>query len=129
ALAGTIEGAGAVTMQVKEWRDDIVFLHNVVPGAADRSYGIHVAKLAGLPAAAVARAKQVLGHLEGGERAGIARDLANDLPLFAAAPNPAPGKPSVRSEIEQAIGEINPDELTPKDALEALYKLKNMLDI
>ncbi len=128
ALAGTLEGAGAVTMQVKEWRDDIVFLHNVVPGAADRSYGIHVAKLAGLPAAAVARAKQVLGHLEGGERAGIARDLANDLPLFAAASNPAPGKPSMRSEIEQAIGEINPDELTPRDALEALYKLKNMLD-
>ncbi len=128
ALAGTLEGAGAVTMQVKEWRDDIVFLHKVAPGAADRSYGIHVAKLAGLPAAAVARAKQVLGHLEGGERAGIARDLANDLPLFAAAPNPAPGKPSARAQIEQALDAINPDELTPKEALEALYELKNMLD-
>ncbi|GBE43328.1 DNA mismatch repair protein MutS [bacterium BMS3Bbin10] len=128
ALAGTLEGVGAVTMQVKEWRDEIIFLHKVVPGAADRSYGIHVAKLAGLPAGAVARAQEVLGHLEGGERAGIAKELASDLPLFAAAPNPAPGKHAGLSAAEEALQSLNPDELTPKDALEALYKLKTLLD-
>ncbi len=128
ALAGTLEGVGAVTMEVKEWKDEIIFLHKVAPGAADRSYGIHVAKLAGLPAGAVARAQEVLGHLEGGERAGIAKELANDLPLFAATPNPAPVKPSGPSETEQALGAVNPDELTPRDALEALYKLKALLD-
>ncbi len=127
ALAGTLDGVGMVTMQVKEWHDEIIFLHKVVAGAADRSYGIHVAKLAGLPEAAVARAQDVLGHLEGGERAGLARDLADDLPLFAATPNPAPGNASGPSEAEQALSTINPDELTPKQALEALYELKALL--
>ena len=100
----------------------------MVPGAADRSYGIHVAKLAGLPAGAVARAQEVLGHLEGGERAGIAKELANDLPLFAATPNPAQEKPAGASEIEQALGAVNPDEPTPRAPLETLYKLKSLLD-
>ncbi|MHA1164394.1 MAG: DNA mismatch repair protein MutS [Alphaproteobacteria bacterium] len=127
ALAGTLEGVGMVTMQVKEWHDEIIFLHKVVAGAADRSYGIHVAKLAGLPEAAVARAQDVLRHLEGGERAGIAKDLADDLPLFAATPKPAPGKPSGPSEAEQVLQALNPDELSPKQALEALYEIKALL--
>ena len=70
----------------------------------------------------------MLGHLEGGERAGIAKELANDLPLFAASPNPVSAKPAGPSEIERALDAINPDELTPRDALEALYKLKTLLD-
>jgi DNA mismatch repair protein MutS len=127
ALSGTLEGVGMVTMQVKEWHDDIIFLHKVVTGAADRSYGIHVAKLAGLPEAAVSRAQEVLGHLEGGERAGIAKDLADDLPLFAATPKQAPRKSSGPSGAEQALQALNPDELTPKQALEALYELKALL--
>jgi len=127
ALAGTLGTVGMVTMQVKEWHDEIIFLHKVVAGAADRSYGIHVAKLAGLPEAAVARAQDVLGHLEGGERAGLARDLADDLPLFAATPKPAPRNASGPSEAEQALSKLNPDELTPKHALEALYELKALL--
>ena len=127
ALAGTLGAVGMVTMQVKEWHDEIIFLHKVVAGAADRSYGIHVAKLAGLPEAAVARARDVLGHLEGGERAGLARDLADDLPLFAATPKPALNNASGPSEAEQALSELNLDELTPRQALEALYELKALL--
>ena len=127
ALAGTLDGAGMVTMQVKEWHDEIIFLHKVVPGAADRSYGIHVAKLAGLPQAAVERAQDVLGHLEGSERAGIAKDLADDLPLFAAMPKPSAKKPTGPSESEQVFQALNPDELTPKQALEALYEIKALL--
>jgi DNA mismatch repair protein MutS len=111
-------------MRVKEWRGEVVFLHEVAPGAADRSYGIHVAKLAGLPAAAVARAEEVLATLEQGEQAGALSKLADDLPLFSATAvrrSAAAGGPSA---AEAALAEINPDELTPKAALEALYRLK-----
>ena len=114
-------------MRVKEWQGEVVFLHEVAPGAADRSYGIHVAKLAGLPGAAVARAEQVLETLEQGEQAGSLTRLADDLPLFAARPRgarPAAG-PSV---AEQRLSAINPDELTPRAALEVLYELKSAID-
>jgi DNA mismatch repair protein MutS len=127
ALAGTLDGVGMVTMQVKEWEDEIIFLHKVVAGAADRSYGIHVAKLAGLPEAAIARAQDVLGHLEGGERAGIAKDLADDLPLFATSPKTTQKKPSGPTEAEQSLEALNLDELTPRQALEALYEIKALL--
>src|SRR5258708_12652268 len=82
-------------MRVKEWKDDVVFLHEVGPGTADRSYGIHVAKLAGLPKAVTARAEEVLSVLEKGEQGGALDRLADDLPLFSAArssPEPAPPK-------------------------------------
>ncbi|MEM8743018.1 MAG: DNA mismatch repair protein MutS [Pseudomonadota bacterium] len=128
ALAGTLDGVGMVTVQVKEWQDDIVFLHKVVPGSADQSYGIHVAKLAGLPGSAIDRAKEVLAHLEGGERAGVAQELASDLPLFAAEIPSAPAQPKGPSEVERELDGLNPDELTPREALEALYKLRALLD-
>jgi DNA mismatch repair protein MutS len=70
-------------MQVKEWKDDIVFLHEVATGTADRSYGIHVGKLAGLPEAVIARAEQVLETIEHGEQSASITKLADDLPLFA----------------------------------------------
>ncbi|MDJ0937141.1 MAG: DNA mismatch repair protein MutS, partial [Kiloniellales bacterium] len=111
-------------MRVKEWQGEVVFLHEVAAGAADRSYGIHVAKLAGLPAAAVARAEEVLAQLEQGEQAGSLARLADDLPLFsAAAAAPAPTV-AVASEVEARLTEIRPDELTPRQALELLYELK-----
>ena len=94
-------------MRVKEWQNEVVFLHEVAPGAADRSYGIHVAQLAGLPAAVVARAEEVLAALEKGEQSGAVTRLADDLPLFAAAPTrPAGGvaKPQ-ESEVEKALGD------------------------
>jgi DNA mismatch repair protein MutS len=94
----------------------------VAEGAADRSYGIAVAKLAGLPPAVVARAKAVLAKLEAGRDAtgGIAAGL-DDLPLFAAAEPEQATDP-----LSDALGEIEPDSLTPREALDALYRLKKL---
>jgi DNA mismatch repair protein MutS len=121
SLAARLPALGCVTMRVKEWRGDIVFLHEVAPGTADRSYGIHVARLAGLPAAVTARAEDVLRRLEQGEQAGKAARLALDLPLFQAAATPSPRAPS---PVDQALAALDPDALSPKDALEALYRLR-----
>jgi DNA mismatch repair protein MutS len=108
-------------MRAKEWNGDLVFLHEAGPGAADRSYGVQVAKLAGVPAAVVARAKEVLDKLE--KEPGSPTRL-DDLPLFAAA-RPAPVVE--RSKADAALAAIDPDELTPKEALNALYRLKGLL--
>jgi DNA mismatch repair protein MutS len=126
SLAAKLPALAPHAMRVKEWQHEIVFLHEIAPGAADRSYGIHVAKLAGLPPAVVARAESVLETLEQGEQAGALARLADDLPLFSAtvkqvAPEKGP------SELEQALAAINPDELSPKEALELLYKLRGLL--
>ena len=126
-LASKLPALACHTMRVKEWQGDVVFLHEVAPGAADRSYGIHVGQLAGLPAAVVSRAEQVLETLESGEQASALTRLADDLPLFAAAPPPraAAAKPS---PIAEALAEIHPDELTPREALEWIYRLKSLSD-
>jgi DNA mismatch repair protein MutS len=129
ALGSKLAHAANATIEVKEWQDDIVFLHKVIPGTANRSYGIHVAKLAGLPAAVIARAGEVLKLLEQGQKTSP-DDLIADLPLFAAArprsavPMPAAPAPSPALEALKAIG---PDDLTPKQALEAIYRLKGLL--
>jgi DNA mismatch repair protein MutS len=113
------------TMRVKEWKGDVVFLHEVAPGTADRSYGIHVAKLAGLPSGVTTRAEEVLEILENGDEASALARLADDLPLFRAVqhhhPPPAPPK---ESAVEAMLDDIHPDELTPREALEVLYRLK-----
>ena len=109
---------------MKEWHGDVVFLHEVVAGAADRSYGIQVAKLAGLPAAVIERAKLVLAQLEVAGPHLAARRLIDDLPLFAAT-RAAPAAP--KSELDAlaaALAALNPDEMSPREALEALYALK-----
>ena len=85
ALAAKLDFLTCRTMRVKEWKGEVVFLHEVGEGAADRSYGIHVARLAGLPAAVLERAEDVLHHLEQGEARSAPAALADDLPLFAAA--------------------------------------------
>jgi DNA mismatch repair protein MutS len=115
-------------MRVKEWDGDVVFLHEVAKGAADRSYGVQVARLAGLPEAVVNRARDVLHQLEAGETSGKADKLIDDLPLFSVevkrqAPKPAQGKDSA---LLSALSAINPDELTPREALEELYRLKGL---
>ncbi len=127
ALAAKLPGLSCRTMRVKEWKGDVVFLHEVGAGTADRSYGIHVAKLAGLPQAAVARAEEVLKALEGGAEAQNLAKLADDLPLFAA-PQPKGGLPkhAGNPELEAAIDALLPDELTPKQALDALYEIKKL---
>ena len=114
------------TMRVKEWESEVIFLHEVVAGAADQSYGVHVAKLAGLPPAVVVRAQEVLHILEESEQSGALAKLADDLPLFSANVSAAAAE-AAPSAVEEALAGINPDEMTPKDALEILYRLKRLL--
>ncbi len=124
SLARTLPRASNHTMAVREWQGDVVFLHEVAAGAADRSYGIQVARLAGLPESVIRRARQVLAVLEqrssGGQ--GVVLD---DLPLFAH--QPPPEKPSV-NPLDEMIDAIRPDEITPRDAIELIYQLKKTLD-
>ena len=103
-------------MRVREWKNEIVFLHEVGEGAAGRSWGVHVAKLAGIPAATVRRAATLLASLERSSATGP------DLPLFAALPAPAP----LPDQVHAALDAINPDQLSPREALEALYHLKSL---
>jgi len=129
-LAGKLPELSCHSMRVKEWQGSIVFLHEVATGAADRSYGIHVAKLAGLPAAVLHRAEDVLERLEKGDQGGAVASLAEDLPLFAVALKKAEKKEAAAqgpSPVEAALKAVNPDDLTPKQALEELYKLRELL--
>jgi DNA mismatch repair protein MutS len=123
ALASTLKALTCRTMKVKEWKGDVVFLHEVAAGAADRSYGIHVAKLAGLPEAVLARATHVLHTLEATQGVSVTSKLTDDLPLFASQLNsPAGNKPS---KIEVLLADVNPDQLSPKEALDMIYRLKS----
>jgi DNA mismatch repair protein MutS len=126
ALSARLDGLTNHSVRVKEWQGDVVFLHEVVAGTADRSYGIHVAKLAGLPAAVVGRAEEVLTALEAGDQAKVAARLADDLPLFAAAAPQAPAPVAAADALRAALAAIEPDALTPKAALELLYRLKGL---
>jgi DNA mismatch repair protein MutS len=109
-----------LSMKAREWNGELVFLHEAAPGAADRSYGVQVAKLAGVPPAVVARARAVLDRLET-EKAAHAR--LDDLPLFAVMEPPVP---PATSAVEDAVAALDPDALTPREALEALYRLKGL---
>jgi DNA mismatch repair protein MutS len=126
SLASKLPALAPHAMRVKEWQHEIVFLHEIAPGAADRSYGIHVAKLAGLPPAVIARAESVLETLEQGEQAGALARLADDLPLFSATVKQAT-PPKGPTELEKTLAAVNPDELSPKEALELLYRLRSLL--
>ncbi|MGI3169766.1 DNA mismatch repair protein MutS [Pseudooceanicola sp. C21-150M6] len=126
ALAGKLKGVENATVAVREHDGDVIFLHEVIRGAADRSYGVQVARLAGLPDAVVARAREVLNALEKGDREGAHKPKAviDDLPLFAAAAAPAPPPKPEKSPALDLLETINPDDLSPREALETLYKLK-----
>ncbi len=129
SLAGKLAGVENATVTVKEWEGDVIFLHEVRKGAADRSYGVQVARLAGLPEAVTDRAKVVLEALEAGEREGGGKQkaLIDDLPLFRVVP-PAPmAKPAKPSGVEDRLREIMPDQLTPMEALSLIYDLKSQL--
>lgn len=125
ALAGTLDGVENATVAVKEWEGEVIFLHEVRKGAADRSYGVQVAQLAGLPLSVVARARVVLNQLEQGdrERGAAPKALIDDLPLFAAAPPPAPAVLPTSPALD-LLKSIHPDDLSPRDALELIYQLK-----
>ena len=124
ALAAKLPRLFNATVRVKEWQGEVVFLHEVVAGAADRSYGIQVAKLAGLPPAVIARAQVVLAKLEAEDRASP-RGF-DDLPLFAATPRPTspPLRDAAIDTVLAVLASLHPDEMSPRDALEALYALK-----
>jgi DNA mismatch repair protein MutS len=123
SLAGQLEALGNSNLQAKEWNGDLVFLHKVVPGAADKSYGVQVAKLAGLPQAAIDRAKMVLAQLERNE---IKKSiLSDDLPLFSIN-NAAPI--TQKSQVELILSEVDPNSLSPREALELLFDLKSTIN-
>jgi DNA mismatch repair protein MutS len=127
ALAAKLPRLHNATMRVKEWQGDVVFLHEVVPGAADRSYGIQVAKLAGLPVSVIERAKLVLAELEADERTKPVKGF-DDLPLFQAArPAPVAQADSPHEKLAAALDALHPDEMSPREALDALYALKGKL--
>ncbi len=127
ALTAKLSGLAPFTMRIKEWKGDLVFLHEVAPGTADRSYGIHVAQLAGLPRAVIQRAESVLQTIESGEKSSATTQLADDLPLFSAMP-PAPAKPEPvePDAVRLAVEDMNPDAMTPRQALEAIYTLQGL---
>ncbi|NRB33956.1 MAG: DNA mismatch repair protein MutS [Rhodobacteraceae bacterium] len=127
ALSSKLNGVDNATVAVKEWEGDVIFLHEVRKGAADRSYGVQVAQLAGLPASVVERARVVLDALEQGDRdkGASPKALIDDLPLFSTTPatrQPVASKPNPALDL---LHDIHPDELSPKDALDVLYKLKD----
>ncbi|UFX45081.1 DNA mismatch repair protein MutS [Bradyrhizobium sp. 41S5] len=129
ALSAKLPRMFNATVRVKEWQGDVVFLHEVLPGSADRSYGIQVAKLAGLPPAVITRAKSVLAKLEAQDRGQAARALVDDLPLFAV-PSRAASEDKPPSEADlliEAVKALHPDEMSPREALDALYALRAKL--
>jgi DNA mismatch repair protein MutS len=128
-LAGKLDGVKNATVAVKEWDGDVIFLHEVREGAADRSYGVQVAQLAGLPPAVITRARDVLEALEKGERERASpKALIDDLPLFSAAVRREAPVPRETSALETRLQDMQPDDMSPRDALQALYDLKRLLD-
>jgi DNA mismatch repair protein MutS len=124
-LADRLDALSLHHVRAREWKGDLVLLHEVAEGPADRSYGIAVAKLAGVPPLVLARAKAVLAKLEAGRDAtgGIAAGL-DDLPLFAA----QQVDPEATDPLTEAVRALDPDALTPREALDALYALKRLAD-
>jgi DNA mismatch repair protein MutS len=123
ALAEKLPGLTNATLAVKEWEGEVVFLHEVRPGAADRSYGVQVARLAGLPPAVIGRAQTVLEALEKGEREGPKRTtLIDDLPLFSVKPS-APPAPTATHPADEMLRDLDPDALSPREALDLVYAL------
>ena len=124
ALSGKLKNLHCVTMNVKEWNGDLVFLHEVVAGVAGRSYGIQAARLAGLPPVVIQRATEILKRLESGVDTKSAQKLVEDLPLFSA--TPAPPQPKL-DPLREKLRKLSPDELSPREALDQLYELRRLM--
>jgi DNA mismatch repair protein MutS len=124
ALEGRLAHVSNLSLRAKEWNGDLVFLHEAGPGCADRSYGVQVARLAGVPAPVVARARDVLARLE---TEAVSHAGLQELPLFAAAAPLAPPAPVGPSPVETALAALDPDGMSPREAIDALYRLKGML--
>ncbi len=126
ALAGKLEHLANVSMQVREWKGEVIFLHEVAPGSADRSYGIQVARLAGLPQSVINRANEVLQSLEDNQQNSPNANFIDDLPLFSVTADKPVSQPAKPSAALARLAEIMPDELTPRQALDLLYELKSL---
>jgi len=124
ALADRMKRISNATLKVTEWNGEVVFLHEVVPGAADRSYGLQVARLAGLPVPVVERAKTILSELEKSDREAPKRALVDDLPLFSVSMHREPAPAPKSDGLREALDALDPDQMTPREALDALYRLK-----
>jgi DNA mismatch repair protein MutS len=122
-LEDRLAHVGNLSLRAKEWNGDLVFLHEAQAGPADRSYGVQVAKLAGVPPAVVARARQVLERLED---QGASPARLDDLPLFAAVAEPATAVFAGPSEVELALAALDLDGMSPREAMDALYRIKGM---
>ncbi|MBN9062687.1 MAG: DNA mismatch repair protein MutS [Rhizobiales bacterium 65-9] len=125
-LAKKLPRVTNATMRVTDFEGDVIFLHEVTAGAADRSYGIQVAKLAGLPTSVVERARTILSELEATERTRPRKELIEDLPLFAALDKQAATPAAKKDDLREALAALRPDEMTPREALETLYQLKGL---
>ena len=127
-LAETLPALACHTMKVREWKSEVIFLHEVAPGTADRSYGIHVARLAGLPAPVIGRAQSILKALEDKDNNPAASLTAQSLPLFAFAKDstPAARMEAAPDRLRETLDAIDPDALTPREAMDALYRLKQI---
>jgi len=126
SLSQKLDHLANVTLRVKEWQGEVVFLHEVVSGVADRSYGIQVARLAGLPDAVIERAREVLDQLEQSGSGKSAATLIDDLPLFSAR-SPQSVTPPPHDKLKETVSAMVPDDLSPREALEQLYVLKSLL--
>ncbi len=124
-LAERLPSLHCATMKIKEWQKEVIFLHEVVPGVADRSYGIHVAQMAGLPVAVITRAEEILRQLESKQNQKQSTRVMGDLPLFSTMTQIAPIV-TVNAELETLLKSLAPDELTPKAALEMIYQIKQV---
>jgi DNA mismatch repair protein MutS len=125
AMAATLKQLHCATMKVKEWKGDIVFLHEVGAGIAERSYGIQAAKLAGIPAVVIARATEVLKRLEDGRQQPQKRHLIDELPLFSATLKMA--EPEIKKDdLRKRLADLVPDEVSPREALTIIYELKQL---
>ncbi len=122
-LTNRLDNLSCHTMRVKEWQNDIIFLHQVEPGMANRSYGIHVARLAGIPNVVIQRAENILHRIETGKSAHNISEISEDLPLFSTLKEKTSENPT-HDKIVSKLETINPDLLTPRDALDILYDLK-----
>ena len=130
SLSDRLAGVENVTVSVKEWQGDVIFLHEVRKGAADRSYGVQVARLAGLPPMVIERAKSILAALETGARegGGKTKALIDDLPLFSTHAQVAPKVVVKSSGVDERMKTVFPDSMSPIEALNILYELRALID-
>ncbi len=129
ALTKRLNRLANATMRVTDHHGEVIFLHEVVPGTADRSYGIQVARLAGLPRSVIERATIILAELEASDRQAPVARMIDDLPLFSALMKPVPialAPEQKPDRLREALAALHPDEMTPREALDALYRLKTV---